>query len=66
MSGIFKAYDIRGIFPGEINKEMAEYIGRAYVEFTGAKRLWWAAICVPILRISLKVLPKGLPPRVRM
>ena len=39
MSGIFKAYDIRGIFPGEINKEMAEYIGRAYVEFTGAKKV---------------------------
>ena len=39
MSGIFKAYDIRGIFPEEINEEMAYAIGRAYVEFTGAGRV---------------------------
>ena len=31
MSGIFKAYDIRGIFPAEINEETAYAIGRAYV-----------------------------------
>ena len=34
MSGIFKAYDIRGIFPIDINEEIAEKIGRAYIEFT--------------------------------
>ena len=39
MSGIFKAYDIRGIFPSDINAGMAEKIGRAYVEFTGAKKV---------------------------
>ena len=39
MSGIFKAYDIRGIYPNEINAEMAEAIGRAYIEFTGAKKV---------------------------
>ena len=39
MSGIFKAYDIRGIFPEEINEDMAYAIGRAYVEFTGAGRV---------------------------
>ena len=39
MSGIFKAYDIRGIFPAEVNAAMAEKIGRAYVEFTGAKKV---------------------------
>ena len=39
MSGIFKAYDIRGIFPGELNEEMARAIGRAYVEFTGARKV---------------------------
>ncbi len=39
MSGIFKAYDIRGIFPAEINAALAEDIGRAYVEFTGAKKV---------------------------
>lgn len=39
MSGIFKAYDIRGIFPAELNEETAYAIGRAYVEFTGAKKV---------------------------
>ncbi len=36
---IFKAYDIRGIYPTEINEEVAEAIGRAYIEFTGAKKV---------------------------
>jgi phosphomannomutase len=39
MSGIFKAYDIRGVYPAEINATLAEAIGRAYVEFTGAKKV---------------------------
>ena len=30
---IFKAYDIRGIYPTEINSESAEVIGRAFVKF---------------------------------
>ncbi len=36
---IFKAYDIRGIYPTQINGELAEAIGRAYVTFTGAKKV---------------------------
>ncbi len=39
MSGIFKAYDIRGIYPTELDAAMAEAIGRAYVTFTGAKKV---------------------------
>ena len=39
MSGIFKAYDIRGIYPTEINADVAEAIGRAYIEFSGAKKV---------------------------
>ncbi|MHB9137939.1 MAG: phosphomannomutase/phosphoglucomutase [Victivallaceae bacterium] len=39
MSGIYKAYDIRGIYPEQLNEEIAEQIGRAYVEFTGAKKV---------------------------
>jgi phosphomannomutase len=39
MAGIFKAYDIRGIYPDQLNEETAEKIGRAYVEFTGAKKV---------------------------
>jgi len=39
MSGIYKAYDIRGIYPGQLNEAIAEQIGRAYIEFTGAKKV---------------------------
>ena len=39
MSGIFKAYDIRGIYPADINEDIAYAIGRAYITFTGAKKV---------------------------
>ena len=39
MSGIFKAYDIRGVYPGDLNETLAEAIGRAYIEFTGARKV---------------------------
>jgi phosphomannomutase len=31
--GIFKAYDIRGIYPTELNEETAYAIGRAFATF---------------------------------
>lgn len=34
---IFKAYDIRGVYPTELNEELAYALGRAVVEFSGAK-----------------------------
>lgn len=36
---IFKAYDIRGIYPTDINKEVAYNIGRALVQYAGAKKI---------------------------
>ena len=39
MSGIFKAYDIRGVYPTDINEDIAYAIGRAYIAFTGAKKV---------------------------
>lgn len=36
--GIFRAYDIRGIYPQELNKETAEIIGRAFIKFLRSKR----------------------------
>jgi phosphomannomutase len=35
----FKAYDVRGKVPSELNAALAEKIGRAFVQFTGAKRV---------------------------
>lgn len=39
MAGIFKAYDIRGLYPEQLNEEIARKIGRAYIVFTGAKKV---------------------------
>ncbi len=39
MSGIFKAYDIRGVYPGEIDEQMAAKIAKAFVQFTKPKRI---------------------------
>jgi phosphomannomutase len=36
---IFKAYDVRGVYPGEINEEIARLIGRAFVAYLGATRI---------------------------
>src|SRR5580765_5425621 len=37
--GIFKAYDIRGVYPGEINEDGARAIGAAFVAYLKAKRI---------------------------
>jgi len=36
---IFRAYDIRGTYPDQIDEKIAYRIGRAYVKFTGAKNI---------------------------
>lgn len=36
---IFKAYDIRGVFPKELDKTFAHELGRAFVVFTNAKEV---------------------------
>ena len=33
---IFKSYDIRGIYPSELNEDIARSIGRAFADFLGA------------------------------
>ncbi len=37
--GIFKAYDIRGVVPTELDAALAKKIGNAFARFLGAKRL---------------------------
>ena len=37
--GIFKAYDIRGIYPRELDAEVARRVGRAFVDYLGARRI---------------------------
>src|SRR2546426_8564220 len=37
--GIFKAYDVRGVYPSEINEEGARAIGAAFVAYLKAKHI---------------------------
>src|SRR5688500_16127469 len=37
--GIFKAYDVRGLYPTEINEEAARAIGRGFATYLQAKRI---------------------------
>lgn len=39
MAGIFKAYDIRGIYPNELNEDIAYRIGRSFVTFLGCRNV---------------------------
>jgi phosphomannomutase len=36
---IFKAYDVRGIYPSQIDGDGARQIGRAFVDYLGARRI---------------------------
>jgi phosphomannomutase len=36
---IFKAYDVRGVYPTELNEAIARLIGRAFVAYLGATRI---------------------------
>src|SRR4029077_20193693 len=38
-SSIFKAYDVRGLYPQEVNEDAARLIGRGFVAYLGAKRI---------------------------
>jgi phosphomannomutase len=37
--GIFKAYDVRGLYPQELNEEAARLIGRGFVSYLNARRI---------------------------
>ena len=37
--GIFKSYDIRGIYPNELNEQDAYNVARFFIEYTGAKKV---------------------------
>ena len=39
LDSIFKAYDVRGIYPDQLNPEVAAAIGSAFARFTGAERI---------------------------
>ncbi len=55
-STIFKSYDIRGVYPDQLNEDSAYKIGRGFVRHTGAKKVavgYDARISSPVLFDSL-------------
>ena len=60
MAGIFKAYDIRGVYPTQLNEELAEKIGRAFVVFTQAKRVVVGRDMRPHSILLFNALAKGI------
>ena len=36
---VFKAYDVRGLYPQELDEDGAEQVGAAFIDVTGAKRI---------------------------
>src|ERR1041384_8866015 len=36
---VFKAYDVRGLYPSEINEELARQVGRGFITYLGAKKI---------------------------
>lgn len=53
---IFKAYDIRGKYPKELNEELAQKIGQAYTVYTKAKTV----VVGRDMRLSSEILTKNL------
>ncbi|HEV3449601.1 MAG TPA: phosphomannomutase/phosphoglucomutase [Acidimicrobiia bacterium] len=39
LDAIFKAYDIRGVYPDQLDESVARLVGGAFVSFTGASRV---------------------------
>ena len=36
---IFKAYDVRGVYPDELNEDTAYLVGRAFVQHLGVRQV---------------------------
>ena len=39
LSKIFKAYDVRGVYPGDLDEDVAARVGEGLVRFTGSDRV---------------------------
>jgi phosphomannomutase len=60
MGGIFKAYDIRGIYGKDLTDELAYKIGRAFVTFTGCTKVVIARDIRPHSEPLFAALAKGI------
>ena len=60
MAGIFKAYDIRGIYGEDLTADIAYKIGRAFVTFTGCSRVVVARDIRPHSEPLFEAISKGI------
>ncbi|MBP5226357.1 MAG: phosphomannomutase/phosphoglucomutase [Kiritimatiellae bacterium] len=60
MAGIFKAYDIRGIYGKDLTETVAYKIGRAFVTFTGCRKVVVARDIRPHSEPLFQALAKGM------
>jgi phosphomannomutase len=60
MAGIFKAYDIRGVYPTDLNEEIAEKLGHAFVAFLGAEKVVIGRDMRPHSKPLFEALAKGM------
>ncbi|VVB59739.1 Phosphoglucomutase/phosphomannomutase [uncultured archaeon] len=60
MTGIFRAYDIRGIYPTEINEDIAYKTGRAYAAFMKKENDMKEAVVSSDCRLSSPALKRAL------
>ena len=60
MAGVFKSYDIRGIYPDQLNEELTEKIGRAYATFLKGKTIVIGRDMRPHSLPLFKALAKGI------
>ena len=60
MAGIFKAYDIRGVYGRDLTEATAEHIGRAFATFTQARKVVVGRDCRPHSRPLFDALARGL------
>jgi len=60
MAGIFKAYDIRGIYGKDLTEEIAYKIGRAFVTFAGCRKVVVARDIRPHSEPLFAALSKGI------
>ncbi len=49
--GIFKAYDIRGIYGQDLTEDVFYRIARAYAKFLGGRRIVVARDCLSLIHI---------------
>ena len=60
MSGVFKAYDIRGIYGTELTEELAYNVGRAFVTFLGCRKVAVGRDIRPHSEPLFQALAKGI------